>query len=146
MWMPNFLAVTAAGTTAGTECSPMTEVYNGTKDYMFFSVQGGGVGSNCGTMGGGAAGSNPSGGCVMSIIVNDDANPTATSPTAMPSGVQASIGEPGGSSGIIIDNISSSAQASSVYFSPLSFATSTANGNCASGIGCAVKATQSALQ
>jgi len=142
----NFLDVTAAGTTAGTECSPMTEVYNGTTDYMFFSVQGGGVGANCGAMGGGAAGSNPSGGCVMSIIVNDDANPTATSPTAMPSAVRASIGEPGGSSGIIIDNISSSAEASSVYFSPLSFATSTANGNCASGIGCAVKATQSALQ
>jgi len=141
-----FLDVTAAGTTAGTECSPMTEVYNGSTDYMFFSVQGGGVGANCGALGGGAAGSNPSGGCVMSIIVHDDASPTVSSPTAMPTAVTASIGEPGGASGIIIDNVSSSGQASSVYFSPLTMPTSTANGNCASGIGCAVKATQSALQ
>lgn len=144
------LPVTAAGGVGGTECSPMTEVINGSTDYMFFSVQAGGVGANCGNLGGGATGTNPSEGCVMSIIVNDSSTSTAgcpsACPTAMPAAVQASIGEPGGASGIIIDNVAGSAQASSVYFSPLTFATSTANGNCASGIGCAVKATQSALQ
>lgn len=127
------------------ECSPLTEVYNAGNDYMFFSVQTGGNQANCSILGGGAAGSNPSGGCVMSIIVTDGSptNPTPPFPTA----INSSLGEPGGSSGIIIDNISPASQASSIYFSPLAFATSrrAPNGNCGSGVGCAVKATQAGL-
>jgi hypothetical protein len=153
---PDYLSVTVTGEATGEECSPLTEVYNGSNDYMFFSVQGGGIGGDCGTMGG-TADSNPSGGCVMSIIVNDSSSstnscPSTTSsttpcPTPMPTAVSASIGEPGGTSGIIIDNVSSAGQASSVYFSPLEFAAgAAANGNCAAGVGCAVKATQSGLQ
>jgi len=138
----NFLNVSSS---ADAECSPMTEVYNAGVDYMFFSVQTGGGGQNCTTLGGsGVADSNPSAGCVMSVIVTDGSS--TQFPTPMPTAVNSSLGEPGGSSGIILDNVSTAAQASSIYFSPLSYVTSgTANGNCPTGVGCAVKATQSGL-
>ncbi|MGA8231035.1 MAG: hypothetical protein WB795_06105 [Candidatus Acidiferrales bacterium] len=134
------------------ECSPVTEVYNAGIDYMFFSVQTGGNPPNCTTLGNGAAGSNPSGGCVMSIIVSDGSS--TEFPTPMPSAINSALGEPGGGSGIIIDNVSAAAQASSIYFSPLLIG-ATSNGNCtvAAGTrtkaavddGCAVKATQAGL-
>jgi hypothetical protein len=136
----NFLNVSEA---ADSECSPMTEVYNAGTDYMFFSVQNGGAGSNCGTLGGTTT-TNPSGGCVMSIIVTDGSS--TQFPTAMPTAISSSLGEPGGSSGIVLDNVSTAAQASSIYFSPLSFASpGTSNGNCGANVGCAVKATQAGL-
>jgi hypothetical protein len=130
---------------ASAECSPVTEVYNAGVDYIFFSVQTGGNGQNCTTLGGsGVADSNPSAGCVMSVIVADGSS--TQFPTPMPTAINSSLGEPGGSSGIILDNVSAAAQASSIYFSPLSYVTSgTANGNCPTGVGCAVKATQSGL-
>jgi hypothetical protein len=139
---PNFLSVSGV---AGAECSPVTEVYNAGVDYVFFSVQTGGNGPNCTTLGGsGVADSNPSAGCVMSVIVTDGSS--TQFPTPMPTAINSSLGEPGGSSGIILDNVSTAAQASSIYFSPLSYVTSgTANGNCPTGVGCAVKATQSGL-
>ncbi len=135
------------------ECSPVTEVYNAGVDYMFFSVQSGGTPSNCTMLGGsGVAESNPSGGCVMSVVVTDGSS--VQFPTPMPSAVNSSIGEPGGASGIIIDNVSSAAQASSIYFTPL-LVGATSNGNCtvsaatktkaAVDDGCAVKATQAGL-
>ena len=128
------------------ECSPMTEVYNGGVDYMFFSVQTGGNQPNCSILGGtGGANSNPSEGCVMSIIVTDGSTTAPTPP--FPAAINSSLGEPGGSSGIILDNVSPAAQASSIYFSPLAFANSkkAPNGNCGMGVGCAVKATQAGL-
>jgi len=137
---PNFVGV---GQADQSECSPLTEVYSGGVDYMFFSVQSGGSGSNCTVLGGtGVAASNAGSGCVMSIVVTDGVGST------MPTTITASLGEPGGTSGIIIDNVSSAAQASSIYFTPLAFTStgSTANGNCPANTGCAVKATQSALK
>jgi hypothetical protein len=152
------------GSTVGVECSPLTEAYNPTggaggtpADFMFFSVQAGGVGTTaddteCSNLGDETTGNdNPTSGCVMSIIVNDDSTSTATAPTAMPASVTSAIGEPGGSSGIIIDWVAPAStypQAQSIYFSPLALTTTGngANGNCAVGVGCAVKATQSALQ
>jgi hypothetical protein len=154
----------AVGSTAGVECSPLTEAYNPTggsggtpADFMFFSVQASGAGptsnpDECSNLGDATTGNlNAGGGCVMSIIVNDDSSPAATSPTAMPTSVTSAIGEPGGSSGIIIDWVAPASTyppAQSIYFSPLALTTTStgANGNCAVGIGCAVKATQSALQ
>jgi hypothetical protein len=146
----NFLNVSG---TASAECSPMTEVYNAGVDYMFFSVQVGGIPSNCSILGGsGVADSNPSGGCVMSIVVTDGS--ASEFPTPMPTAVNSSLGEPGGSSGIILDNVSPAAQASSIYFSPL-LVPGTSNGNCTvtapsrghpgTSDGCAVKATQAGL-
>src|SRR6202044_3895471 len=105
---------------ASAECSPVTEVYNAGVDYVFFSVQTGGNGPNCTTLGGsGVADSNPSAGCVMSVIVTDGSS--TQFPTPMPTAINSSLAEPGGSSGIILDNVSAAAQASSIYFSPLSY-------------------------
>jgi hypothetical protein len=55
----------------------------------------------------------------------------------------------GSTSGIIIDNVANTAsfqQASSLYFSFLNNAVAGATCNGATGVGCAVKLTQSALQ
>ena len=49
----------------------------------------------------------------------------------------------GGTSGIVVDNISSAAQAASIYFTTLAAGT---NANCGTGNFCAVKLTQSGLQ
>jgi hypothetical protein len=126
------MAAVDAGTlllaTAATTCSPVTEILNGTTDWMFFSVQGSGSPLACALIG-----------CVMSVSV-----PTA-SPFTFPAAVDAALPERGGTSGIVIDNVSTAGQASSIYFSIL------ANSNVlhpcggTSGVGCTVKATQSGL-
>jgi hypothetical protein len=126
------MAVVDAGTllltTAASTCSPVTEILNGTTDSMFFSVQASGSPAACAAFG-----------CVMSVSV-----PTA-SPFTFPAAVSAALPESGGTSGIVIDNVSSAGQASSIYFSIL--ANSTAAHRCGgtNGVGCAVKATQSGL-
>jgi hypothetical protein len=126
------MAVVDAGTlllaTATTTCSTVTEILNGTTDWMFFSVQNSGSPLVCAATG-----------CVMSVSV-----PTA-SPFTFPAAVAAALPERGGTSGIVIDNVSAAGQASSIYFSIL--ANSNALHPCggATGVGCAVKATQSGL-
>jgi len=122
------------GLTLDSECSPMTEVYNNGMDMMFFGVTAGGNGTNCGVTGAGQE--NSSGGCLMSINVTNGVFPTA---------VAASLGEPGGTSGIVVDNVVSSnaTSGSSVYFTPLTVGTT--NGACTGDQGCAVKATQNGL-
>jgi hypothetical protein len=128
---PNYLQV---GSTLDSECSPLTEVYNNGMDMMFFGVTAGGMGTNCDVTG--AGNTNASGGCLMSINVTNGAFPTTTT---------ASLGEPGGTSGIVIDNVvsSDSTSGSSVYFTPLAIGTT--NGTCSGVQGCAVKATQNGL-
>lgn len=105
------------------QCSPVTEVFNAPtlKDWLFVSVTGGCVG----TGGGGA-------GCVNSLNVT----------SSFPGAVTQARPAAGGTSGIVVDNISTLGQASSIYFS------TQANGTCGdggSGTGCAVKMTQSGL-
>ena len=126
----NYLQV---GSTLDSECSPLTEVYNNGMDLMFFGVTAGGVGTNCDLTG--AGNTNASGGCLMSIDVTN----------GFPTGVAASLGEPGGTSGIIIDNVVSTngTSGSSVYFTPLAIGST--NGVCTGVQGCAVKATQNGL-
>ncbi len=128
------------GNTLDSECSPLTEVYNGNTaaapmDLMFFGVTAGGMPSNCYETG--SDNPNSSGGCLMSIDVTAGDGVT----DAFPTGLAASLGEPGGTSGIVIDNVTSSG--SNVYFTPLTVGTT--NGNCTGGQGCAVKATQNGL-
>ena len=103
-----------------TTCSPGTENDNGTTDLIFFSVHTGGVATNC-----------LDEGCVMSYDI------TSGFPTAAANSAQ----ENSGTSGIIIDNISSAGQASSFYF------TTGADQTCSTGGsgGCAVKLTQASL-
>jgi hypothetical protein len=99
------------------ECSPLTEFLNTTEstDWLFYSC------FDVGVLG------------VFNITNNMN---------AFVNGRTAQANEKGGTSGIIVDNLSSSAQASSIYFSTL--------GSAACGVGgtgfCAVKLTQSTLQ
>jgi len=103
-----------------TTCSPGTENDNGTTDLIFFSVHSGGTATNCADHG-----------CVMSFDI------TSSFPAAAANSAQ----ENSGTSGIIIDNISSAGQASSFYFTTRSDEACTTGG---SG-GCAVKLTQANL-
>jgi hypothetical protein len=124
-------AMATAMSTVGTTCSPATEILNGSTDWIFVSVQ-----------------SSPNvlppigcpllaSGCIMSFNVTAGTTPTATAAKAAASG---------GTSGIVVDNVSASAQASSLYFTYLSNAAIGATCNGVTGVGCAVKLTQSGLQ
>ena len=123
--------MTTAMSTASTTCSPITEISNGSTDWIFVSVQ---ASPNilppigCPAL---------ASGCVMSFNVTAGTTPAATAATAAASG---------GTSGIVVDNVSASAQASSLYFTYLSNAAIGAACNGVTGVGCAVKLTQSGLQ
>jgi hypothetical protein len=134
-------------TTNYDQCSPVTEVYNpianagAGEELMFFSVESNSVACEL-TVGSKTVYSStaPVGGCLMSFEVqNESGNP-------FEAGFAADIPESGGTSGIIVDNISPEPQASSIYFSPLGWTRSGANnyGAC-TYIGCASKATQNGL-
>ena len=117
------------GTSAYTnpqECSPLTEIYNtGTsKDWLFL-----GVNVNCPN--------SMSGGCVEAWDITSGPPSSGASPTNQSS-------ENGGTSGIVVDNVSSEAQASSLYFSTLGTAPCGTPGG--GNTGCAVKLTQAGLQ
>jgi hypothetical protein len=110
--------------TGSSPCSPVTEILNGATDWLFMSVQFSGSQGTCG-----------GNGCVVSVV--------ATSPTS----VNATMPESGGTSGIVVDNVSALGQASSIYFSILANSTlPTLPCNGAGGVGCAVKATQLGLK
>lgn len=89
----------ANGDTSNT-CSPLTEVSNGTKDYLFLGVSGNG---------------NPAGclgeACIMSFVLGNNITPPSAE---FPLG-----GSGNGSSGIIVDNISTATGASQIYFENL---------------------------
>jgi hypothetical protein len=104
-------------------CSPITEIVNGTKDYIFFGLDSfGGSATNCGS------------GCLMGLNLTGISWPPSLSAFS-------SLAVSGGSSAIVVDNVGTGGQESSVYFGPGQ------GGNCTSppGSGCAVKATQSGL-
>lgn len=115
----NSLALASA--TSITRCSPMTEFFNTTtgKDWLFAGVEAG-----CPSTGGSA--------CIASFDIT----------SGFPAAVSQARTEVGGTSGIVVDNVSSQPQASSIYFSTLN---TTTCGDGTSGGGCAVKLTQSGL-
>jgi len=124
-------AMATAMSTASTTCSPVTEILNGSTDWIFVSVQSSpnvlpAIG--CPLLGGG---------CIMSFNVTAGTTPTATAARAAASG---------GTSGIVIDNVSASTQASSLYFTYLSNGIIGSACNGVIGVGCAIKLTQSGLQ
>ena len=100
-------ATTAALATGMADASPVTEFFNATlqKDYLFV-----GVTNNCvATTGGGTSG------CVMSLDITSGFPVVNASSTALAAA--------GGPSGIIVDNDSSLAQASSIYYATKAGAT-----------------------
>ncbi len=105
----------------GSSCSPITEILNGTNDYLFFGMLEDGAASGC------------SSGCVLGLNLTG-----LTWPPGI--GAFSSLPVASGPSGIVVDNVGTGGQESSIYFGPES-------NNCASpsGSGCAVKATQSGL-
>jgi hypothetical protein len=119
-------------------CSPVTEIYGtggGTTDYIFLSVTNDGSQTGC-------SGSGSAGACLYNFVVSTDGRNIAV-PTSATAGMAAA----GGSSGIIIDNTSSTAGESQIYFSSLSNETCGGNQTTGSGTGgCAVQASQSALK
>jgi hypothetical protein len=111
------------GTSAGVPCSPITEIYNpnvdfggGDHDIIVSSLVGSGTDG---------------------LLRTDDIS------TGTITGTLSGTNYPGGTSGIIWDNTSTQAQASSVYFSTLG--TNVNIGGCNGNIHCAVKLTQLGL-
>lgn len=115
----------------GIGCTPLTAFKNGATDRLFFS-QSSLPANKC-------VSGQPAGGCMMMYDITTPSSTIGNSPNA-------TAVENLGTSGIIVDNASPSAQASSVYFSNQGTAT------CTTGVGvttpsyCAIKLTQSALQ
>ena len=132
------------------ECSPVSEIYNTatSTDWIFFSV-----GKNNNQTAAGCSATAGATGCVMSL--NLTALGSTWPPTTVTKGYPVPDAPAGGAgvtastSGIIIDNVANSAtypQASSIYFSFVSNAVTGGTCNGATGVGCAVKLTQAALQ
>jgi hypothetical protein len=142
--------------TSGAVCSPVTEIYNpnatgGAKDWIFFSV-----GNDANTSASGnpipsgfpcRSGTGSNAGCVISIDVTD---PDMTWPPTSVTNTRAMPGNDAGStSGIVVDNLADptiAPEASSIYLTFGSNSTAGSSCNGATGVGCAVKLTQSALQ
>ncbi len=104
-------------------CSPLTEILNGTNDFLFFGLDGnGGIATNCG------------GGCIMGLNLTGMSWPPSLATFS-------SLAVPNGPSAIVVDNVGAGGQESSVYFG----GSHGANCTSPSGSGCAVKATQSGL-
>ncbi len=109
------------------QCSPLTEIVNGATEWLFVGVPG-----TC-AFGGSTTG------CIMSF---DITNPLTSTSTPVSTAVSA-----GGTSGIVVDNVSADGHASSLYYSTQGAATcTTETGGSSSAGGCAVQRTQSGLQ
>lgn len=111
----------ARGTTAGNPCTPITEIYNPNVNFG---------GGDHDIVISGVIGASPNG-----VLRTDDIS------TGVITGTLSGVNYPGGISGIIWDNVSTSSQASSVYFSTLT----TSNTGTCGGNRCAVKLTQLGL-
>ena len=142
LWVTGFTgsAMNTTGVTGPTEvlalsagnnspCSPLTEFFNpnigGGTDILFVSV-----GAQCT--------SGDTNGCIRSFDIT-------SGPTSLIR--SGPIDEPSGTSGIVVDNASASAGASSIYFSTQGNATSGLScGGVTTGGGCGIKLTQGAFQ
>ncbi|HYX69292.1 MAG TPA: hypothetical protein VE825_09175, partial [Terriglobales bacterium] len=119
------------------EASPITIIQNGAaSDWLFFG-QVSVPKNNCANAGSAE-------GCVFSYNVFN-----SSGVSTVPAGNTALASEAGGTSGIVMDNISASAGASSIYFANQSTTTTSVAAVCTTGAStpafCAVKLTQAAL-
>ena len=117
------------------DCGPLTEFFNSnaaaaSQDQLFFGVAGDSTSATCIAAGVG---------CVMSVNITNI-------PAALTIG--SSIPEIMGASGIVVDNnanTTSFPQASSLYFSNQGNSTNALKCGATTGVGCAIKVTQSGL-
>jgi hypothetical protein len=106
----SYQLVTTGETGPETNCTPLTENFNGTTDYMFLGVASYGAPTGCVV-------STTHEGCIMNFVVGSSSGSASSipSPTAeFPLG-----GNTKGASGIVVDNISTQAGASQIYFDNL---------------------------
>jgi hypothetical protein len=131
----------------GDACSPVTEIKNGATDRIFFSLA---INANPPAGAGTATGCTAGQGCVASIVLGGAWPPAATTAgIAVPfTGTTTAANHvgAGGASGIVVDNVGAGAQESSIYYTYRVDATAAVRCNGSTAVGCAVKATQSALQ
>ena len=116
-------------TTVNVACSPITEFYDGTTDWMFLNATNDAVTVapvTCPT----------ATGCVMSYNITSAAGWGTTTTTSH------TVAAASGASGIVVDGNSTTVGASQVYFTPLANQPCTTSGG--SG-GCAIQASQSGL-
>jgi hypothetical protein len=150
-------------------CSPVTEIFNSNaggsgKDFIFFSVAAlvnfvDPIPPTSSCVANSSVGNNQ--GCLMSIDVTcfeTVCSPAQTwPPLVVTNAVSVPLSplpvhgpNPSSTSGIVVDNVaidpSPSPQTSSIYFSNTANANATVTCNGATGVGCAVKLTQSALE
>jgi hypothetical protein len=111
-------------TSGAATCSPVTEIYNGSTDWIFFSVTANGSQTTTPAC---------TGACLYNVNVTSE--PAITTATA-------GIAATGGTSGIVVDNTSTDTGASQIYYSPLGNMACSTSGGTSSG--CAVQASQSA--
>lgn len=104
----------------------ITEVYTGSKDYIFVSVLSFGAPAGCS--------SSLSNGCVMGFDVTSASIGPATTPTG-------ATAEAGGTSAIIVDNTSTFGGASNIYYTPLANQACPSSGGTG---GCAIQISQAA--
>jgi hypothetical protein len=133
----------------GDACSPVTEVLNGATDRIFFGFA---INANPPSIGGTATGCTAGEGCVASVVIATSGVATAWPPAATTAGIPVPFiltgfqTGSGGTSGIVVDNVGAGAQESSIYYTYQTNSTLTVGCNGTSGVGCAVKVTQSGLQ
>lgn len=99
--------VTSGNGGTGVDCSPLTEVFNPSTniDLLFLSVKSHGAPTSC-----------TNAACVMSFNITNGVPAAALFATALTTSTTAVIG----TSGIVIDNVSSSSGSSQIYFGQLS--------------------------
>jgi len=120
-------------------CGPITEVYNSNStpvhDWLFVSLDNHGLGH-----------SSNDGPCVKEIDLGSTmpGNPVRGIHAGYGSGTPGDIVGMNGTGGMIVDNISTKPQASSIYFAPVSNGITCGDGT--SGTGCSVKLTQANLK
>lgn len=102
----------------------LTEIYTGSKDYVFLSVLSFGAPADCNA--------SLDNGCVMGFDVTSGAISSGTNPTGATT-------EAGGTSGIIVDNTASLTGASNIYYTPLANQTCPNSGSTG---GCAIQISQ----
>jgi hypothetical protein len=130
---------------SGEECSPVSQIYNATTgaEWLFFSV-----GKSANQTGSGCSNTTGISGCLMALNLTTLA---AWPPTAVDKGykVASSAANGASTSGIVVDNVADTTlypQASSIYFTIVSNSVTGATCNGTTGVGCAIKLTQSGLQ
>jgi hypothetical protein len=103
----SFQLVQTGQTGTTNDCTPLTEVLNGSTDFLFVGVKGHGAPSNCnGTT------------CMMSFSLPTASPFTFPAAPAVATTIGGSLGT-GGMSGFIIDNVSTATGASQIYFGNL---------------------------